>query len=381
VAVVGLHDSEPAALPPGAALVSWSLSSPQEARGAVIERYVVTAAPGGATCTTDGALACVVRGLTPGVAHSFTVTAENAIGVSDASEPVTVTLPIDGSDPLTVLGRPGVPTSPVLGTAYADATEVRWDPPASTGNAPVAGFEVRVYEERQTWKPVPLPAPASIPDPFPATDLTVDLVARPDLGCTVTAVREAAPATSCVVEGLAPLDTSTAVDMAASPPEARRTIGYRFEVVAVNAVGPSAASAQTDPAVPSFTGATYVPPPPPGPPTAETYVPFAMVDVRATGAAPTTVSVPGYISVPQGRVEVRNDGGHDVSLLGGLVAGTYGLSPSTGVAGSATIGFQNEVVVQRTIRIVSTAANAVSTMIVQINENGSDYAVNSWAVQ
>ena len=42
--------------------------------------YLVTASPGGATCTTTGALTCTVTGLTNGTAYTFTVQATNASG-------------------------------------------------------------------------------------------------------------------------------------------------------------------------------------------------------------------------------------------------------------------------------------------------------------
>ncbi|MFF5235283.1 PxKF domain-containing protein [Dactylosporangium sp. NPDC000521] len=59
--------------------------------------YRATAAPGGQFCTTDGALSCVITGLTPGQDYTFTVVAINAAGPSDPSDPVD--LPGDTTPP------------------------------------------------------------------------------------------------------------------------------------------------------------------------------------------------------------------------------------------------------------------------------------------
>lgn len=64
------------------ATVSWTASN---SGGSDITGYTVTASGGGGTCTTTGATSCVVTGLTNGTAYTFTVTATNAIGTSNAS--------------------------------------------------------------------------------------------------------------------------------------------------------------------------------------------------------------------------------------------------------------------------------------------------------
>lgn len=79
------------------ATVRWS--APSNNGGAVISLYTVTSSPGGFTCTASSVLACVVNGLTNGVAYTFTVTATNSIGTSPASDvsnevtPVTLGIP------------------------------------------------------------------------------------------------------------------------------------------------------------------------------------------------------------------------------------------------------------------------------------------------
>lgn len=79
------------------ATVRWS--APSNNGGAVISLYTVTSSPGGFTCTASNVLACVVNGLTNGVAYTFTVRATNSVGTSPSSDisneitPVTQGIP------------------------------------------------------------------------------------------------------------------------------------------------------------------------------------------------------------------------------------------------------------------------------------------------
>jgi hypothetical protein len=78
---------------PGSGQVTVSWAAPADDGGSAIEQYTATATPGGATCITS-TTSCTVSGLSNGVPYTFTVTAQNAIGVSApsaASAPVTPT--------------------------------------------------------------------------------------------------------------------------------------------------------------------------------------------------------------------------------------------------------------------------------------------------
>ena len=68
---------------PGQIAVTWV--APSSSGGSTITAYTVTASPGGATCTTTGALMCTVSGLAAGTAYTFTATATNSVGTSVAS--------------------------------------------------------------------------------------------------------------------------------------------------------------------------------------------------------------------------------------------------------------------------------------------------------
>ncbi len=73
-----------------AVAVAWA--APATDGGSAISSYLVTAAPGGATCTATGATACTVEGLANGTRYTFTVQARNALGLgpsSAKSKPVT----------------------------------------------------------------------------------------------------------------------------------------------------------------------------------------------------------------------------------------------------------------------------------------------------
>ena len=71
------------------ATVSWT---PGGDNGQLILDYTVTATPGGASCTTSES-SCVLTGLIGGTGYTFTVTARDVAGQSDASDPSSVITP------------------------------------------------------------------------------------------------------------------------------------------------------------------------------------------------------------------------------------------------------------------------------------------------
>jgi hypothetical protein len=66
------------------ALVSWT--APKEDGGGAITGYVVTAKPGGYTCTADATPSCRVTALPPNRKYTFTVKARNIAGDSPSSD-------------------------------------------------------------------------------------------------------------------------------------------------------------------------------------------------------------------------------------------------------------------------------------------------------
>lgn len=110
------------------ATVRWT--APSDDGGFAVSGYSVTASPGGNTCTTTGALSCVITGLTNGTGYRFTVTATNSLGVSRASVPSATTVPYT---------KPGAPRG-LRVTAKNDALLVRWKAPASDGARPITRY-------------------------------------------------------------------------------------------------------------------------------------------------------------------------------------------------------------------------------------------------
>ena len=64
-------------------MVAWA--APLDTGGLSITGYTVTASPGGATCTTTGAITCPVTSLAHNTLYTFTVTAMNDLGTGPAS--------------------------------------------------------------------------------------------------------------------------------------------------------------------------------------------------------------------------------------------------------------------------------------------------------
>lgn len=96
--------------------------------------YTVTASPGGATATVNGATtSAVVGGLANGTTYTFTVTATNGVGTSAPSAP---------SNAVTPATVPGAPTAVTAALAGDRAVEVSWAPPASDGGSGITAYTV-----------------------------------------------------------------------------------------------------------------------------------------------------------------------------------------------------------------------------------------------
>jgi hypothetical protein len=94
------------------------------------------------------------------------------------------------------------------------------------------------------------------------------------------------------------------------------------------------------------------------------------------------VFIPGYIAVPQGRVNIAvapaMSAGKDVQLVGGVLTALFTQTPDQ--PANTQIGLINRIV-QKTFKLVGTTTEGnpqvTSVAIVQINDYG-EFAVNSW---
>ena len=87
------------------AVVSWS--PPEDEGGSPLTAFHVTASPGGSRRTVEaGATSLVFSGLAPGVAHRFSVSAENAVGEGAASTPSEEVVPVSPADLISLSSAP-----------------------------------------------------------------------------------------------------------------------------------------------------------------------------------------------------------------------------------------------------------------------------------
>jgi hypothetical protein len=111
----------------GQAVVSWS--APNTDGGTAVTGYTATASDGVSTCTTNGALACTITGLTDNTSYTVTVTATNLVGTSDPSAASTGTM---------ISGLPD-PPSGVSAVAGAGQATVSWTAPSGNGSS-ISGY-------------------------------------------------------------------------------------------------------------------------------------------------------------------------------------------------------------------------------------------------
>jgi predicted RNA-binding protein with TRAM domain len=123
----GAPSAVTAAAGDGSATVSWQ---PAYDTGSAITAYTATAAPGGQSCSTTGALSCTVTGLTNGATYTFTVQAANAAGAGQASSPSNAVIP----------KGPPSPPSKVIAAARPASAVVSWLAPTSNGGSAITGY-------------------------------------------------------------------------------------------------------------------------------------------------------------------------------------------------------------------------------------------------
>jgi hypothetical protein len=180
--------------------------------------------------------------------------------------------------------------------------------------------------------------------------------AEPMLGRPGDEDREWTPVTQCVIDNLPAIPAGSS---------------YRVEVTAISSTGAIASSA-------TFTGPT-------GTGTVED-VPYrvwfpeheaSIINIDASGGGQTVVEIPGYISVPMGRLAITNSGGDPIRLTGGLLASRIAIDDSRD---PLPVGYVPSVVMQRTVDLTANAGGVESVARVKINSDTS-YGVLRWITQ
>ena len=107
-----------------------------------------------------------------------------------------------------------------------------------------------------------------------------------------------------------------------------------------------------------------------------------ILDIQLTGTNTSTIYIPGYVSVPQGAINVTVGAGagvnKSVQIVGGILAAKF--TQSADVPADNQLGMVNRIV-QKTFKLVSITTSGTPMMtsiaIVQVNDFG-EFAVNSW---
>ncbi len=370
------------------AAVAWT--APSTPGTSPVTAYKVTANPGGATCSTTGALSCVVTGLTPGTSYTFNVAASNQAGDGPTSA---------GSNTVMPYTTPGAPQNPQAAAGVTSAA-VTWAAPASNGFFPVTYKVVGANMGATVWcttttlsctatgltpgvayafKVVAINAAGDGPASPATTSVIPTGVPGVPMGpSAVAGVRSASvswtasttpvyPAVSGYVVTASSGGTtcSTTGALSCTVPGLTPGASYSFTVVAINTVGNSATSAASNTVTP----------------TAAPGAPSGVSATAGTGSATVTwtaSTAPAFPAV-SGYVVTASPGGATCSTTGALSCTVPGLTP--GASYSFTVVATNTA--------GSSAASAVSNTVVPYTtpsapQNlqataGSASAVVTWA--
>lgn len=314
--------------------------------GSLITGYTVTDATTGRSCSPttipDRAIqtSCTIDGITnqsssSGLRPVLTVTATNDAGTSAPSVSFEADrLDLRGRTQVSGADTPDAPDN-ATATLHTNGVFVSWDI-SDDGGSPITGYRVSVEG---------IGAGGTTTTCFADWNETGCVAPTPTLG----------------------VDAEYRVDVVALQTEGDPGSEFVGDVALVEhgdiAVAPDAAPDMT-----------------PAPLVVDARTPI--LDFSIEHGESVDIVISGYVSVPQGRIEIgsASPGSSSVAMLGGMLAGEVVIDPAG--APAMEVRFDNPIG-QKRVRIVSVADSkfsATSTAIVQVNESGS-IAINSWVVQ
>jgi murein DD-endopeptidase MepM/ murein hydrolase activator NlpD len=124
---------------PGNTRATLMWTGPASTGRPAVSSYMVTAAPGGRTCTTT-VRTCTVAGLKNGTSYRFTVRAVNSVGSSPSSA---------ASEPVVPVTTPSVVRS-LAAKPGSGKTKLTWVAPATTGGRAILRYQYRVRAKSST---------------------------------------------------------------------------------------------------------------------------------------------------------------------------------------------------------------------------------------
>lgn len=176
------------------------------------------------------------------------------------------------------------------------------------------------------------------------------------------------PPTECVLDALP--------DLPATDANGWDNVGYRVKVTARNAAGSSTAGTFEPPFM-SIPGVPATLSPAPAERVWFPHYDTSIISIDASGGGSTAVDIPGFVSVPMGRITISNPNGDEISLAGGVTAGRIVIDDNRD---PLPLGYVPSVVMQREVLITATAGNITSKATVKVNSDTS-YGILRWITQ
>lgn len=288
-----------------------------------------------------------------------------------------------GTDPYFGFGvmfcRPNGPggfMSPARGAPLTPAASTPMSPTAPSVSTP-SGFHATANPATANPAPTGTAPPTTVPPALVPIEREV-LIDVAEAKCSTAPRMEKVPAdlgrewtpppTECVLDDLPDLPTTDA--------NGWDNVGYRVKVTARNAVGSSAAGTFEPPFM-SIPGVPSTLSPVPAERVWFPHYDTSIISIDASGGGTTVIDIPGFVSVPMGRITISNPGGDDISFAGGVTAGRIVVDDSRA---SLPLGYVPSVVMQREVLITAVAGNITSKATVKVNSDTS-YGILRWITQ